>query len=251
MVQKKISVLLFTMFLFLGAINYSSPLVGAEGDKDEGTNLPESEEIVYDVNKNLSPEEVEVRVTEIETKYEVGEPFSNADAEFVVRYITPSPSGTTGFGDLVASDGSGSSNYTTQAYVGRYKGTNSKGFMKGKTSNGVTVNFYGNVKSHINALSPSGQWYSGNTTAYITSGKTKVLKMRTVVSQSAYGFIGNSGTYVGLVHSSSLTSTSAKGVTKNYLDQTKKYSALLVGYTHTTARIEVTTPTGTFNLYGL
>ncbi len=90
------------------------------------------------------------------------------------------------------------------------------------------------------------------TSAKINSGSSKVLKIKSVVTQNTYGLIGNSGTYIGLVHKSSLTSTTNKAkATSNYLDQKRKYSALLVTYTYTTTYVDVTTKSGTFNLYGV
>lgn len=206
----------------------------------ENTNLPQTKELAFECNKNLSTDEVQKRFLDISNKYEVNEPFSKEDAEFVVRYSDnkeEAPEPTT---------------IPMAQAINFYKGTSSKSFNKSKTSSGVKVNFSGKINSHLNALSIGDQWYSGKTTAKINSGSSKVKKIKTIISQNTFGLIGNSGTRIGLVHSSSLTSTtSKKGATVNYLDQKKKYSALFVTYSNTTTYVEVTTTTGTFNLYGV
>jgi len=242
--SKKILVASLSTFLIAGSLSVSASNAKAEGNEEVGTNLPQTQDIVYDTNKNLTDEKVDQRVEEINSKYDLNEPFSKEDAEFVVNYISPAsdiytpepqpdtPSGVSTLGK----------NF--------YKGTSSKSFKKSKKSNGVGVTFSGKVTSHLNAINPGDQWYSGKTTASVTSGKAKVTKITSVVSQSAYGFIGNGGTYVGLIHDSSLTSTSGKKQTKNYLDQKKKYSAILMAYAHTTTYVKVYTTTGSFNLYG-
>ncbi|EAD0693789.1 hypothetical protein FHZ96_02260 [Listeria monocytogenes] len=226
-------------FLILGGLLLIVCLFPYTAKAAENTNLPQSNEIIYDCNKNLSADEVDKRFNDISTKYVENEAFSKEDAEFVVRYSDKEEKEDPAAKPLLKG-------------VNFYKGTSSKSFNKSKTSMGVKVTFSGKINSHLNALNPGDQWYSGKTTAKINSGSSKVKKIKSVVSQNTYGLIGNSGTYVGLVHKSSLSSTtSKKGATTNYLDQKKKYSALLVSYAYTTTYVEVSTTSGTFNLYGI
>ncbi|EFS04105.1 hypothetical protein D8X85_05360 [Listeria seeligeri] len=232
----KKNILTKNYFLILGGLLLVFCLFPYTAKAADSTNLPQSNEIVYDCNKNLTADEVDKRFTDISTKYVENEALSKEDAEFVVRY----------------SDKEEPAAKPLLKGVNFYKGTSSKSFNKSKTSMGVKVTFSGKISSHLNALSIGDQWYSGKTTAKINSGSSKVKKIKTVISQNTYGLVGGSGTYVGLVHKSSLSSTtSKKGATTNYLDQKKKYSALLVSYSYTTTYVEVSTTSGTFNLYGI
>ncbi|MBC1997999.1 hypothetical protein HCJ67_06665 [Listeria marthii] len=226
-------------FLIIGGLLLILCLFPYNAKAADNTNLPQSNEIIYDCNKNLTAEEVDKRFSDISTKYVANEAFSKEDAEFVVRYSDKEEKEEPVAKPLLKG-------------VNFYKGTSSKSFNKSKTSMGVKVTFSGKISSHLNAINPGDQWYSGKTTAKINSGSSKVKKIKSVVSQNTYGLIGNSGTYIGLVHKSSLSSTtSKKGATTNSLDQKKKYSALLVSYAYTTTYVEVSTTSGTFNLYGV
>lgn len=201
--------------------------------KEDQTNLPQSDTIMYNENKNLSEDDIAKRFIEINEKYEINQPFSNEDAEFVVTY----------------SEKTESENNNLSRGLHFYKGTTSKNFNTSKTSQGVKVTFSGNVKTHINAINVSDQWYSGKTTAKINSGSSKVKSIKTVITNATYGFIGNSGTYIGLVNSSSLTSSSGAKSTANYLDKKHKYTAILATYTYVTTYVTVNTSQGSFNLH--
>lgn len=235
----KKNILTKNYFLILGGLLLVLCLFPHTAKAADNTNLPQSNEIVYDCNKNLTDDEIDKRFTDISTKYIENEAFSKEDAEFVVRYSDKEDKEEPAAKPLLKG-------------VNFYKGTSSKSFNKSKTSMGVKVTFSGKISSHLNAINVGDQWFSGKTTAKINSGSSKVKKIKTVISQNTYGFLGNSGTYLGLVHKSSLSSTtSKKGATTNYLDQKRKYSALLVSYAYTTAYVEVSTTSGTFNLYGV
>ncbi len=225
------------LFIALG-LSLVISLVPKEACAEDNTNLPTSNEIQYIRNKDLNKQQVDQRFGLIASRYKEGESFSIEDAEFIVHYSIQD------------------TRVLNQNPIFRgvyfYKGTVSRSFNKTKTSMGVKVNFYGKISSHINSLSVGGQWYSGKTTAKIKSGSAKVTKIKTVVSQNTYGVIGNSGTYVGLIHKSSLSSTtSKKGATVNYLDSKRKYTAILPVYSYATTYVSVTTTSGTFNLYGI
>ncbi|WP_163655469.1 hypothetical protein [Listeria sp. PSOL-1] len=234
--MKKIVLMKKKYFLLVGSLLLLFCLfpvmVKASGD----TNLPQTNEIVYKSNQGLNEEQIAERFSLIDEKYDEKAPFSKEDAEFIVHYANREDQ---------------NSNPMLRG-IHFYKGTSSKSFTKSKTSMGVKVTFSGKISSHLNSLNPGDQWYSGKTTARINKGSSKVSKIRSVVSQNTYGLIGNGGTYIGLVHKSTLTSTtSRKGATVNYLDQKRKYSALFVTYTYTTTYVEVTTSSGKFNLYGI
>ncbi len=120
----------------------------------ENTNLPQTKEIFYEVNKNLSEEQVEERFNGISEKYSESVPFSNEDAEFVVHYGNQDTK-------VVNLEPKASNGRPLLKGINFYKGTNSKSFNKSKTSLGVKVTFSGTITSHLNSINPGDQWYSG------------------------------------------------------------------------------------------
>ncbi|WP_099224689.1 hypothetical protein [Listeria costaricensis] len=114
------------------------------------TNLPQSNEIMYDCNKNLSEEEIENRFLKINQKYNVEEPFSDEDAEFVVHYA--SDDGAVANEEVTTANGR-----PLLKSVKLYKGTFSENFNKFKTSMGVKVTLTGSISSHLNAINPGDQ----------------------------------------------------------------------------------------------
>ncbi|EUJ24824.1 MULTISPECIES: hypothetical protein [Listeriaceae] len=238
--MKKIA---YSFFVVLSALVLTFGFVPQVNATEEapGTNLPTSTEITYDVNKFLTEEEVSQRFIDIASKYELEEPFSKEDAEFVVRYSNTAVDALPPSNSMMASRS-----------IHLYKGTQNRSFNKSKTAQGAKVTFSGKLTNHLNAINWTGQWYKGVTTAKINSGSAKVTKVKTVVQVSTYGLLGAGGTYVGLVNNSTISSESAKkggGVTVNYLDKTKKYNAVLPVYSNVNAYVTVSTKTGSYNLY--
>ena len=87
--------------------------------------------------------------------------------------------------------------------------------------------------------------------AVLKGSHTKSLSNQ--VSNSAYGLVGTSGTYIGLVHKGSVgnSTTSAWKYTQPlYSNKYKEYSAAGVVYTYTNAYVTVKTNAGSaFTLY--
>ncbi|MFF3022191.1 hypothetical protein ACFVRR_05935 [Gottfriedia sp. NPDC057948] len=184
---------------------------------------------LFSENLDLTPEQIEERFNLINSTYKIGEPFNKSDTDFIKNYaqISVEP--------------------TIQGRSIKWVplgGTVNKSFNKTKTSQGVNVNFSGKVYYTSGLLTNS---YKGNIKASIASGSSKVKSMKLVTTHSAYGVVGSGGTYVGLVHDSSLsTSLTGKSIA---MDKTKKYSAALVVHTYTNAYVTVNTTSGSFNLY--
>lgn len=214
--------------------------------EEVGTNLPQSNEITYEVNKDLSDDEIRERFDEINNKYEINAPFTKEHAEFVVYYsnnkvVDQSESST------LLDVGEFENNIDTAA-LKFYKGTTSKRFFQQKVSSGVTAQFVGLITNHNNSLNISDQWYKGKTTVNIMKGNSKVKSIKTVVKVSTYGLIGSGGTYVGLVYNGQVGS-STKSNKINTLDEIDKYTAVAVVYSHINAYATVTTAEGSFNIY--
>ncbi|WP_099354065.1 hypothetical protein [Fredinandcohnia onubensis] len=195
------------------------------------------EELQYDINKNLSQEEISARFQEINSSYDIGVPFSPEDTEFVKYYA-----------DLKLSDTQKSNDSIIQpAQVYNPGGTITASFGESKYQYGVGISISGSVRTTMGNLNHT---YGGTFTSYIQVGRTNASKVQNFVTHSAYGFVGTSGTYIGLVHSSSISSTSGKNPSTWSIDEDKGYAAIGVVYTYTNAYARVTTPSGTFTLYG-
>ncbi|PAD23675.1 hypothetical protein CHH55_20650 [Niallia circulans] len=242
---KKIMATLLSLVLLLGIFpTIYSPVFASENDSVQSnenvTDNKESlepiqpEEIKFDINKNLSEEQISDRFEEINSSYEVNQPFSIEDIEFIRAYATPNNSNTTNNPGMIQ----------TQAIkLGNH---NSAKFNKPKTKYGVTVKFSGTVYTDINVLNHS---YRGNITAKITAGSSKVKKIKLATTNKAYGLLGKGGTYVGIVNSSEVSSSTTTKNTGWSMDKTGKYGAVGVLYTYTDAYVDITTTSGAFNLY--
>lgn len=184
-------------------------------------------EVKYKVNKNLNPEQIQKRFIKINSRYKINEPFSPEDTEFVRTYAQ-----------------SASKASETPIEINSLK---SESFNKSLTKFGVGVRFTGTLYSEINILN---HWYRGNVKAEITEGSSKVSEIELTVTNVAYGLLGASGTYVGIVYDGSTSSSTTTNKTQWSMDRTVEYGGIAVLYTYTNAYTTITTPSGSFNLYG-
>jgi len=231
---------IFVSLLVLCLVSISAFIViedafAAEELQEEAYSEPikSADDLQYDVNKNLTQEEITSRFNKINTKYDVGQAFSEQDAEFIKFYADSQLETPSELND-------GISISAIQWYPGQ---TASKSFNTSKSSNGVKVKFSGKVYGTIGIVNHS---YRGKLSAKITSGTSKVKKaLKVRVTHSAYGLVGKKS--IGIVYNSGKSSTGTKS--KVSMDNTVKYSALAVVYTYTNAYVSVTTKTGSFNKY--
>ncbi|MFF2500139.1 MULTISPECIES: hypothetical protein [Peribacillus] len=248
MIQKMKSLLFLSLILVLGAALLPSHVFAAEGNSPVTGAKPverqppsldpiEIKEITFKINKNLSDEQIIDRFEEINSKYNINEPFSLEDTEFIRAYA----SSTNETADIAAQPTN-----LIQPISLKFGNTNSQSFSKSKSKYGVTVKFTGKVYTNINVLNHS---YRGNLKATIPAGSSKVKGIKTAVTNVAYGVLGKSGTYVGIVYSGSAQSSTTTKKTSWAMDKTVKYSAIAVVYTYTDAYVEVKTTSGSFNLY--
>ena len=185
-------------------------------------------DIKYEENKNLTEEEISKRFDIIDSTYKVGEKFSDKDAEFIVHYAESKPNARV---------------LTT------------KSFNKTKTRYNVTVTIKGSLRHTGGILNHS---YGGSFYADVTKG-SHVASLKNVITHKAYGLVGDSGTYIGIVHDSSTSSQTSSSWKPNltsgkrdlYIDNDKKYTAGPgLAYWRSNAYVKVTTKAGsTFTLY--
>ena len=239
---KKISAVILTLVLLLGifTLPVSSSAIANENDtvEEQDQNIAlepiESNEIKYAVNRNLSDKQISKRFEQINSSYETNEPFSLEDAEFIRAYATNSNNFNT----------NNSVTSPIQTYAIKL-GSGSKSFNKTTTKYSVKVNFAGTVYGDINYVNHT---YRGKMKTTIKSGSSKVKKIENFVTNVAYGALGNSGTYVGIVYDGSKSNDTTTAKTWS-MDETVKYSAIAVVYTYTNAYTRITTSSGTFNIY--
>lgn len=181
-------------------------------------------DIKFSKNKNLNKDQIEERFQGINATYNLNEPFSDEDAEFIRVYASP----------IQSEPGEISIN-----------GTASGTFSNSRSVYGVSATYSGSVFSTINYLNHS---YGGNVTAKITAGNSKVKGMDLHITNVAYGLIGTSGTYIGIVYNGEITSSTSSN-TSYSMNRTKNYSAALVVYTWTGAYVDIHTTSGDFDIH--
>lgn len=147
----------------------------------------------------LTKEQIAQRFEEINAKYDIGEPFTPEDAEFVKKYATPA--NTNGVSPMK----------TDTFYV-----TGSSGPISGNISGSVTANHGVMTNS-----------WGANFTTTVTKGTPTSIK--NTVSHTAYGLIGSGG--IGKVYSNTLSAT-CKNTKSCKLADSEKYSAS-VAYSYT------------------
>ena len=243
---KKLSALFLSLLLVIGvSSSLSSKVYAADVVVDETTNIEETNsiepieksEIEYEINKDLSEEQIRERFRQINSTYEIQEPFSEEDSEFIRAYALSTESVDT-LEDTEINGG-------IQTMSLKFGNSNSESFSKSKTAYGVTVKFTGTVYVDIGLVNNS---YRGKTKAVITSGGSKVSNLKLGVTNSAYGLVGGGGTIVGLVYNDETSSKTSTKTTWN-MDKTVKYTGVGVVYTYTDAYVQVATTSGTFNKY--
>ena len=192
--------------------------------------------IKYKENKNLTTKEISKRFNKIDSTYRIGEPFSDKDAEFVVHYAVPKAN-------------------SQKLTVTNKRITTTKSFKRTKTRYNVTITIKGSLRHTQKIINHS---YGGYFYADITKG-SNVESLKNVITHKAYGVIGDSGTYIGIVHASSISSKTSSSWKPNlrsgkrdlYIDNDKKYIAGPgLAYWRSNAYVLVTTKSGsTFTLH--
>ncbi|KRE00886.1 hypothetical protein ASE46_28960 [Bacillus sp. Root239] len=232
---KKVSAILVALTFLLGICSLPTSSYASTNEESSQSLEPiDPNQVTYENNKNLSDEQVSDRFEEINSKYEIEEPFSAEDAEFIRAYAS-SPTDST--------DSNSDSMFQTQSIK---LNSGSQAFSRSIKKYGVGVSFTGRVYGDINALNHS---YRGKMTTKITSGSSKVKKIQNTVTNVAYGLLGNGGTYVGIVYNGSKSNSTTTNKKSWGMDETVKYGGVAVVYTYTNAYTRITTTTGSFNLY--
>ncbi|MEJ8548828.1 hypothetical protein [Brevibacillus borstelensis] len=166
---------------------------------------------------DLTKAQIQQKFEQINSKYEIGQPFSKEDADFVKKYATP----------VNIKENSISPLSSETFDVSRYDSNNTVGGrMKGS------------VSASIGVITNS---YSGDFTTTVLKGSVSSIKNE--LSHTAYGLIGSGG--VGKVYSNTLSTTCKSSPCT--LDEGENYSAS-VAYAYTSAKATLTYSNGSLGI---
>ena len=201
-----------------------------------------SSEIKYDVNKDLTNEDIQVRYDEIESKYNVGDTLTPEDSEFIIRFDR---SGLVNMNDLIKQTRSQITRLSSRGSHNFSSTTGPKSFSNEKLQVGLTMKFSGTVTWH-NGKNNSG----GNANQHRISIKStnscysKHVSTRTpVLYVKAYGLA--SGDLLKLEHSETLTGIKKSGTgEQGFSDSTGNYTVGIHAKTVVTPRVNFTTKAG-------
>lgn len=182
-------------------------LTPAQIDVFDNNSTPlEPEDAHYPANVALSPQEVADRQDEMADEYEVGEPLSLEDLEFLRAYLLDEAAepgvATAGFTSGEARD----DNAAIAALSVETASMSTSKFNQSKTANGSSVNATGSSTLRISQPSPIENGWSAKWTAKRTAGAS-LTKIKNTVSVQAYGAVAQ-WPFVGLIYSVSRSSTS-------------------------------------------
>jgi hypothetical protein len=172
-------------------------------------------------NQDLTPEQVRDRNEQIVSSYDVGEPLSFADAQFVKTYVAP---------------------VTQRKDLAQTTGTASRTFNKTGAGAGASVRISGSARTTICDFCTTNSW---STTLTATRVSGTVTGQTLAVNVYAYGAVG-AWPYVGLVYSNS---QSVKSTASPYtLSRSQSFSAF-VSYMTIDPYVTVSTRSGSFQIH--
>lgn len=155
-------------------------------------------------NDVLSSEEALLRLKQIADSYDLYEPLSEKDAEFIRTYAKPAS----------AKDGE----------VGTL-GKKTWNFDRTKYNSNRSVGLWmkGSVYSDIGIVNNS---FGGSYNSYVIAGSSRAYQIQHTIRHTAYGAIGSGGTYIGKVYDGSITNTCKKnGIITCSTNDSKSYVA--------------------------
>lgn len=168
-----------------------------------------SEDVTFESNRDLTEGEVFARKEAMANSYEIGEPLSAEDLEFLRAYLlTDNGTGdpTISTASYGASDGTGSLTQRVSAVDVQPTAISTLPFNKTKTVHGTTTNAAGSSTIRSSQPGPFDNGWSVNWTAKRTAG-TSLTKIQNKVVVTAYGAVA-AWPFVGAIYNVSRSSTS-------------------------------------------
>lgn len=180
------------------------------------------EAVTYNSNKNLTAAQISERFQTINTTYEIGQPFSEEDVEFIRAYANPT--------------NQNQDNAMMRATIDTIPIDNLA------NANNVYGRIYGNVYLTVDGLSRS---FGGNLTGTAASSTQNITNLIIYVEHTAFGIIGSGG--VGIVYNKTLSASSASTPVK--FNKSQPYSAAVM-YSSTYCWLDVVYSNGTLSVPG-
>lgn len=193
---------------------------------EENTTPIDSDEVRYDANVELTEDEVIDRQVEMAEKYEVGEPLSLEDLEFLRAYLLTEDGEagvtTTGF----SANDDGSAVHGAASVDADTVSLSTSSFNRTKTTNGTTVNASGSSTLRISQPGPLDNGWSTKWTAKRTAGAS-LTKIKNTVAVQAYGAVAK-WPFVGQIYSVSRSSTSGANAQAWSMQRSESFAGAVV-----------------------
>lgn len=188
-------------------------------------------------NENLSLEEIQQRMLEIDTNYEVNDLLSESDSEFIIGYYNT-------LNELM-NNNSGRSKRSASNKL--FKRTTLK--TAKRSVSGVTAQLSGSVwTSTSKSIFDPNNSFGGTIALKILGGASKVKKVTGAIHLSGYGLIG-SNKVIGKVADEKISDSWSKAPFASHtMNRSKPYTGIIL-YTSVYAEMVVKTKTTSFDLH--
>lgn len=206
---------------------------------DEFTTPIDQEEVTFESNVDLTPAEVEDRQDGLSEDYDVGDPLSLEDLEFMRAYLIEAEPASDGGSTVVETAAfEGSQNAAAPAALYNLN----QSFNVTRSGAGATANANGRITGGINVVDA---YWGASWTTKRTGGKA-LSKITSSVTADAFGAVGG-WPYVGKIYSKTLSATSPSGVSSWSFSRSGRVTGA-VAYMQVDCRSYVYTSSGSFSL---
>lgn len=227
-----------TTFTAVSAGGETSTLTGEDAETFEEFTTPIDEsEVTFDENVDLSSAEVDERKEALVSDYEVGEPLSVEDLEFMRAYLIEEETPTT---DEPVIEAAAFTETGKVAPAALYNLNQS--FNVNKSGAGASANANGRITGGINVV--DANWGASWTTK--RTGGAALTKITSTVKADAFGAVA-AWPFVGLIYSQSRSATSPSGASSWYFSRSGKVTGA-VAYMQIDCKSFVYTKSGSFQL---
>lgn len=186
----------------------------------------------------LTEEQINERIEEINSKYEIGEAFSEEDANFIKEYANVNYEKLLTSNDQVKSD---EVVFEPDSFL-LPGGSTRIDFDADDSGGGVDVNCAGYIFFNLGVINHS---YGGDFTTTVTAGANLVNKIEHEIKCTSYGLLGSEGAigkvYEGTINNETTTSTVWT------IDETEYFTAVVL-YSNIVAKSIITHDTGSFTI---
>lgn len=205
---------------------------------EENTTPIDVSDVTYAENVDLSTEEVDQRQEDLVNEYEVGEPLSLEDLEFMRAYLIDSEPAAQTTEPVIETAAYGGSGSVSPAALYNLN----QSFNVNRSGAGATANANGRITGGINVV--DANWRASWTTKR-TAGAS-LTKITSSVKANAYGAVA-AWPFVGLIYSQSYSATSPTGASSWSFTRSGKVIGA-VAYMTIDCKSFVYTKSGSFSL---